>query len=131
MLSFSPPRVPKHSPSYLIWSIFTKEREEKKRQQALQQQHQDHQNRGRGPKNGVESETSKKRRAKSADRDSPMSRVPALWKASSDHDFESTLLNAKLAELEKEIDTFKKENANLVAGEKVCNVSIKKAIKPP
>jgi len=26
-LAFSPPRIPKNSPSYLIWSIFTKERE--------------------------------------------------------------------------------------------------------
>ena len=26
---FSPPRMPKNSPSYLIWSIFTKEREER------------------------------------------------------------------------------------------------------
>ena len=30
-MDFSPPRIPKHSPSYLIWSIFTKEREERQR----------------------------------------------------------------------------------------------------
>ena len=29
---FSPPRMPKNSPSYLIWSIFTREREERKKQ---------------------------------------------------------------------------------------------------
>merc|ERR1712037_579459 len=28
-MSFSPPRIPKDSPSYLIWSIFSKEREER------------------------------------------------------------------------------------------------------
>ena len=33
-LTFSPPRIPKSSPSYLIWSIFTKEREERNRQKA-------------------------------------------------------------------------------------------------
>ena len=34
-LTFSPPRIPKSSPSYLIWSIFTKEREERNRQKAM------------------------------------------------------------------------------------------------
>lgn len=89
-MSFSPPRVPKHSPSYLIWSIFTKEREE--REQKTRQ--------------------SKTKRAHSADRDSPMSRVN--MQKSNEYDFETTLLNAKLTELEKEIGRFRKENDNLV-----------------
>lgn len=33
-LDFSPPRIPRNAPSHLIWSIFTKDREEKKRQKA-------------------------------------------------------------------------------------------------
>ena len=88
-MSFSPPRIPKNSPSYLIWSIFTKEREERRK-------------------------NSKNARAKSADR-SPMSQVR---KSSSDHDFETTLLNAKLTELQKEIEHFQKENAALTAAKR-------------
>ena len=79
---FSPPRVPKDSASYLIWSIFTKEREEQQRSRNSRD----------------------KKRTKSADR-SPMSRIR---KASSEHDFETTILNAKLAELQKEIDHYQK-----------------------
>ena len=88
-MSFSPPRIPKNSPSYLIWSIFTKEREERRK-------------------------NSKTARAKSADR-SPMSNVR---KSSSDYDFETTLVNAKLAELQKEIEHFQKENAALAAAKR-------------
>jgi hypothetical protein len=39
----SPPRIPRSSPSYLIWSIFTKEREERERRARSS-------NRGRGSK---------------------------------------------------------------------------------
>ena len=35
-MDFSPPRLPKNSPSYLIWSIFTKEREERRRERQKQ-----------------------------------------------------------------------------------------------
>ena len=89
-LSFSPPRVPKNSASYLIWSIFTKEREERKAAKA-----------------GT--------RTKSADTRSPMSQIR---KSSSDYDFETTLLNAKLAELQKEIEHYQKENAALAAAKR-------------
>lgn len=87
-MSFSPPRIPKDGPSHLIWSIFTKEREEQRRK------------------------TNKKR---SVDRNSPMSGVK---KSSSEVDFEATLLNAKLTELQKEIDHYKKENAALSSGKR-------------
>lgn len=102
MMSFSPPRVPKDSPSYLIWSIFTKEREE--RQRKLGQ--------------------AAKKRTKSADR-SPMSRV----RASVEHDFETTLLNAKLAELQKEIDHYQKENAALSSGRRKLQFDRKQLAK--
>ena len=36
-MDFSPPRMPKNSPSYLIWSIFTKEREEREKQKLKKQ----------------------------------------------------------------------------------------------
>ena len=90
-LSFSPPRVPKNSASYLIWSIFTKEREERKAAKAGST------------------------RTKSADTRSPMSQIR---KSSSDYDFETTLLNAKLAELQKEIEHYQKENAALAAAKR-------------
>lgn len=34
VMNFSPPRMPKNAPSYLIWSIFTKEREERRRKKS-------------------------------------------------------------------------------------------------
>ncbi len=87
----SPPRMPKSSPSYLIWSIFTKEREEREKMRKSQ----------------ANSQT--KRRSKG--RNSPLSRMPV--KDEEDMHFESTLLNAKLAELEKEVTHFREENVAL------------------
>ncbi len=45
---FSPPRIPKNSPSYLIWSIFTKEREEREKMRQQQQKSRGQGKRGRG-----------------------------------------------------------------------------------
>ena len=41
-----------------------------------------------------------------------------IRKSSSDYDFETTLLNAKLAELQKEIEHYQKENAALAAAKR-------------
>ena len=88
---FSPPRIPKNSPSYLIWSIFTKDREERMRKR-------------------MENKTNKKVEEKV-------------------DNFESTLLNAKLAELEKEIQHFRKENTNLQTARRKLNGEKKQLAK--
>ena len=101
-MSFSPPRIPKDSPSYLIWSIFTKEREERRKQE----------------------QSRNKKRTKSADR-SPMSRLKTNNQNNFNNpqhlnnqnfQFEAMLLEAKMTELQKEIENYQKENAVLSSG---------------
>jgi hypothetical protein len=41
-----------------------------------------------------------------------------IRKTSSDYDFETILINAKLAELQKEIEHFQRENATLTSGKR-------------
>ncbi len=91
---FSPPRIPKSSPSYLIWSIFTKEREEKRKERE----------RKKRDRSGGGADPSVQRRSRS-----PLSQL-ALEPADN---FQNTLLNAKLVELEKEVAHFQKESQAL------------------
>ena len=100
-MSFSPPRIPKDSASYYIWSIFNKERENQKGQQ---------------------------KRTKSASDRSPMSHVSRKG-SSTELDYETTLLNAKLAELQKEIDHYQKENAALSSGRRKLQFDRKQLAK--
>jgi len=87
---FSPPKMPKNSPSYLIWSIFTKEREE--RHKRMMKSNESDKNSGKGGRSDV------------ATGDDVTNR------------FHSTLLNAKLCELEKAMEQFRKESESLKAG---------------
>lgn len=98
---FSPPRIPKNSPSYLIWSIFTKEREERRRDREQSRRKEE-----KSPKD-----------LNSRSR-SPLSQMPphSVAYAAADADFHATLLNAKLAELEKEVAHFQKESSALAVG---------------
>ena len=100
-MSFSPPRIPRDSASHLIWSIFAKERQERERKN--------------------------KSRAKSADR-APMSRVKSQH-ANVEAEFEATLLNAKMAELQKEIERYQKENASLSSGKRKLQFDRKQLAK--
>lgn len=90
---FSPPRIPRNSPSYMIWNQFTKEREDRKKTKQSK----------------VKGKNGSKRSG------SPLSEV-ALNGGEGDLDFHNTLLNAKLTELEKEITQFRKENTALQHG---------------
>ena len=143
-LTFSPPRIPKNSPSYLIWSIFTKEREERNRQKATklreeidedeewldvedheapdnretryhsQDKHFDRDKPSEDPKNIITK--SKKHDVRRRRRsESPLSRIISSNKMSEVNNdmFCDTLLNAKLVELNKQVEEFKKENTNL------------------
>ena len=146
-LTFSPPRIPKNSPSYLIWSIFTKEREERNRQKAMKpggmneddgewldvEDNQEIPNiksiksrfsdidakkdcmyknsKNEAPKN--KRDTLRRRRRS----DSPLSRMSSKKTIfEMDHNetaFHDALFNAKLVELNKEVEEFKKENINI------------------
>ena len=99
---FSPPRMPKNSPSYLIWSIFTKEREERLKRGASKN--------GEDPSETDPSPRSSRESAKQFYQDNLQNNNGGL---SVESGFQSALLNAKLIELEKEIDHFRKENEAL------------------
>merc|ERR1711874_81415 len=108
-LEFSPPeKMPKNSPSYLIWSIFTKEREER-RKRALQSKSpagQQSNNTGAGvaaPK-GVVSKSAPAR---------PDSRANQAQPVKEELDYQGTLLHMRAVELEHEIDSFKKETVKV------------------
>ena len=90
------------TPSYLIWSIFTKEREERRR----------------------EKEKRKKERLEQGDKrsNSPLSAMP-LEPADN---FHNTLMNAKLVELEKEVAHFQKESQALAVGRRKLQTERKK-----
>jgi len=92
-MDFSPPRMPRNSPSYLIWSIFTKEREERAKRKAG--------NVGKAG-NGRAS--------------SPLCQAPLRAASAGDEDFAQTLLNAKLAELEREAEKVRGEAAAVQRG---------------
>ena len=62
-LTFSPPRIPKNSPSYLIWSIFTKEREERNRQAKETEQRSKEHHTERGCSRGDTATTTPMKRA--------------------------------------------------------------------
>ena len=135
-LTFSPPRIPKSSPSYLIWSIFTREREERNRLKAMKfgkkieddeewldvEDQDPSRNMLRKSTSGdmqtrrdISSKNSKDVRRRNSE--SPMSRIPKenkfLELGQNDTAFQDALLNAKLVELNKEVEEFKKENMNM------------------
>ena len=94
---FSPPRMPKNSPSYLIWSIFTKEREERMM-------------RAKKNSNGFDDTAASPPTSKQLYQD-----INSHNNNEGGNSFHSALLNAKLVELEKEIDHFKKVKQSPVA----------------
>ena len=98
-MEFSPPRVSRHSPSYLIWSIFTKEREERERKKKQQQQ-----KRPKSPLSQVQMKS---------DANFRNEEEFLLSSSKEDFKFENVLLNSKLTELQNEVEKFKKENVNL------------------
>ena len=89
-MDFSPPRLPRNAPSYLIWSIFTKEREERRRQKAKKVDNNMRKKNNRSP--------------------SPLSQIPLKSSGNNESDFHNVVINARLAELENEIEKFRKEN---------------------
>jgi hypothetical protein len=105
-MDFSPPRMPRNSPSYLIWSIFTREREERAKKRA----NKTNNNRETNDTNGRP--------------DSPLSLAPMA--SSSDMDFGQTLLNAKLAELERHAERLRTESASLQASKRRLTTEKKK-----
>lgn len=111
-MDFSPPRIPKNSPSYLIWSIFTKEREEKRKQR--EEELKSGMLEGEEVKVSYQNGFSNDYKASSGSGSTTKKRTPGGGLNNQDYDFHSTLLNGKLAELEKEISQFRKENSNLV-----------------
>ena len=108
-LEFSPPeKMPKNSPSYLIWSIFTKEREER-RKRALQSkspagQQSNNTGAGVGAPKGVVSKSAPAR---------PDSRANQAQPVKEELDYQGTLLHMRVVELEHEIDSFKKETVKV------------------
>ncbi len=97
---FSPPRMPRNSPSYLIWSIFTKEREERRRKK---------------------NKSKPQQQPKSA---SPLSNV--FLHRVDDGDFKSTLLQSKLTELDAEIKRQQEERSVLQTARRKLQESKKK-----
>jgi len=115
---FSPPRMPKNSPSYLIWSIFTKEREERLKRGASKN--------GEDPSETDPSPRSSRESAKQVYQDNLQNNNGGL---SVESGFQSALLNAKLIELEKEIDHFRKENEALKTQRRKLNTDKKQLAK--
>ena len=159
-LTFSPPRIPKNSPSYLIWSIFTKEREERNRQQAAKlradldedeewQDLEENEEAAHKPTKYCPEDADNKAamigeiphyKATKTKRDnvrrrrrseSPLSRISSKNKMTDINDdvFCDTLFNAKLVELNKEVEAFKKENANLQTSRRRLNADRKQLAK--
>lgn len=104
-INFSPPRIPKDSASYLIWSIFAKEKENQKKNSANKV----------GTRSGAKSGP---QMSNGDDTFSPLSKAPLTTYPKAEFEFHTTLLNAKLAELEKEVTHFKTENEKLVQGKR-------------
>ena len=158
-LTFSPPRIPKSSPSYLIWSIFTKEREERNRKKSAKLKAELEEDEEwldldeNEDKNGkienncpkdtqtqrdmlreitntktIKSKNHIRRRRRS---ESPLSRISSKNKINDINDdaFCDTLFNAKLVELNKEVETFKKENTNLQTSRRRLNADKKQLAK--
>ena len=111
-LEFSPPeKMPKNSPSYLIWSIFTKEREER-RKRALQAKSPAGQvNPGAGQEVVPSKGALTVARSAPARPDSRVNQVQ--HPAKEDLDYQGTLLHMRVVELEHEIDSFKKETVKV------------------
>ncbi len=83
-LHFSPPRIPRNSPSYLIWDIFGRQREEQERQRTKK---------AKMPPTDTKAE------------DKPVGLLPV----GEQHEVQESLLNARLAELERELLAVRKE----------------------
>ena len=111
-LEFSPPeKMPKNSPSYLIWSIFTKEREERRKRTLQAKSPAGQVNPGAGqevvPSKGAVTVA----RSAPARPDSRVNQVQ--HPAKEDLDYQGTLLHMRVVELEHEIDSFKKETVKV------------------
>lgn len=116
-LQFSPPQHPHNSASHYIWSIFGKEKAAKKKITPPQSQRLDNKS--------VKSVRNSSFHAKEDDGDDVMEKADAKASAlvvggngttrNEDQDVETykTLLLAKVCELEKEVESFKKENGKL------------------
>jgi len=148
MMEFEPPeKIPKNSASYLIWSIFTKEREERARRirekkmaksssssnKVLKSSSGNGQINDQGsawlsspatPQSDVASQNS---RPQSRDVASPLSR--ASLQSNDDITYQSTLLHMRVVELEQEIETFKKENAKIVESKRKIQTDKQKLSK--
>jgi len=110
-LEFSPPeKMPKNSPSYLIWSIFTKEREER-RKRALQSKTPTGQGNTGGPAGVSGAHKGGVARSAPARPDSRASQQQHPVKE--ELDYQGTLLHMRVVELEHEIDSFKKETVKV------------------
>ena len=112
-LEFSPPeKMPKNSPSYLIWSIFTKEREERRKRALQSKSPAGQSNTGPGGVSGAH----KGGAARSAPA-RPDSRAASGQAAQppvkEELDYQGTLLHMRVVELEHEIDSFKKETVKV------------------
>ncbi|XP_059090439.1 centromere protein J-like [Tigriopus californicus] len=107
-LDFSPPRIPKNSPSYMIWSIFSKERE-RMGQQATKSSYE------KSAKAKTNSNSRPGRRVSNlkTNSNSPLSQLADFPGGFDDQKFADSFLNAKLIELEKEISQFRQENIQL------------------
>ncbi|XP_023336950.1 centromere protein J isoform X3 [Eurytemora carolleeae] len=115
IMEFSPPaKMPKNSPSYLIWSIFTREREERKQRNQERQQLSSKGNNVPRSKDGLEPPRSAPAKlclaSKPGSTRSPAPSTPG----DQELNYQSTLLQMRVVELEQEIDTFKKENAKVL-----------------
>jgi len=109
-LEFSPPeKMPKNSPSYLIWSIFTKEREER-RKRALQSKSPAGQGANAGGAGATAGASHKGGVARSAPARPSQVQQPAVKE---ELDYQGTLLHMRVVELEHEIDSFKKETVKV------------------
>lgn len=144
LMEFEPPeKIPKNSASYLIWSIFSKEREDRARK--IREKKGDKSAKvlgsaGNGqicdsgsawlsnpatPQSDVASQISSG--LKSRDVASPLSR--ASLQSNDDITYQSTLLHMRVVELEQEIETFKKENAKIVESKRKIQTDKQKLTK--
>jgi len=142
LMEFEPPeKIPKNSASYLIWSIFSKEREERARKIKEKKGEKSAKvfgSAGNGqidsgsawlsnpatPQSDVASHNSG---LKSRDVASPLSR--ASLQSNDDITYQSTLLHMRVVELEQEIETFKKENAKIVESKRKIQTDKQKLTK--
>lgn len=108
-LEFSPPeKMPKNSPSYLIWSIFTKEREERKKRALQLKSPAGQSNTGPGVSGSHKGGVARSAPAR------PDSRATSQAQPVKEElDYQGTLLHMRVVELEHEIDSFKKETVKV------------------